>query len=306
MKTVLQIFAFVLMVAAAVVLWPKVAALFVHPSPAPPPAESTPVTSASLHAPGMPTPTPAKIPPMDLSPRKWTNQDGRSFEGSLISAKNGQIIIRRSSDSIYFQISSGLLIEADQAYIKKQTELAAENGTGFADHIDGLYTLTRKLPIKGYVVLVADESIVGGWRHDRVDPIFWFFLSTKLHGADGGSVWVRVDEKIYKAHEEKTLVTKDQLLNAANAGGEFSETLPWPRPQTTIINAKYGSPNESYNVTSKLMNMVAMGRLPLEIAPGIFNFPPHLPESWELTVSWRTATGEMSRTLRDGSVLTWP
>jgi len=301
MKFLLQLFAFVLMVTVAVLLWPKVSALF---APSPVPSAGTLSPTALGKTSDSPTSPPAPLP--NLSLRRWTSQDGRSFEGSLVSAKDGQVILRRSSDSAYFQIPSSLLSESDQTYIQKQVALVAESGAGFADHIDGLYTLSRKLPIKGYVVLVSDASVVGGWRHDRVDPIFWFFLSTKLHGANQGSVWVRVDEKIYKAHEEKNLVTRDQLMNAANSGGEFSESLPWSRPQTTIINAKYGSPNGSYNVTSKLMRMVAEGRLPLEISPGVFGFPPHPPESWELTVEWRTATGELSRTLHDGSVLTWP
>ncbi|MFA6287257.1 MAG: hypothetical protein WC661_07690 [Opitutaceae bacterium] len=288
------------MAAAAVLLWPKVTALF-----APPPVDPATVATPGVPVPSVPaTPPPAPVP--DLSPKKWTNLDGRSFEGSLVSAKDGQVILRRSSDSAYFQIPSNLLIETDRAYIQKQAALAAERGTGFATQISGLYTLSRKLPVKGYVVRVADSAVVGGWRHDRVDPTFWFFLSDKLHGADLGSVWVRVDEKTYKAHEEKNLITKEHLINASDASGAFSESLPWPRPQTTILNAKYGSPAESYNVTSKLMRLMASGRLPLEIRPDIFNFPPHMPESWELTVAWRTATGETSRTLRDGSVLTWP
>ena len=224
----------------------------------------------------------------------------------MVSAKNDQVIICRNRDSAYFQISEQSLSSEDQAYIQKQVILTGVNGAGFVDHIPGVYTLSRKVPVKGSVVRVLDQSVVGGWRHDRTDPMFWFLLSEKLHGADSGSILVRVDEKTYSVHSEKNLITQKQLADFTDATGQFSECLPWPRTHLTILDAKYGSPNVSFNVTHKLMGIASKGGLPVQINPSMFGFSPHAPESWELTVSWRTATGEMSRTLRDGSVLTWP
>ena len=88
--------------------------------------------------------------------------------------------------------------------------------------------------------------------------------------------------------------------------GNFSESLPWSRPHLTISEAQYGPSARGINVTQKLMRLAAQGGLPIEINPAMFNLDPHAPEAWELTIAWRTADGEMRRTLRDDSILTWP
>ncbi|HSH93993.1 MAG TPA: hypothetical protein VK968_07595 [Roseimicrobium sp.] len=305
MKTLIKILVVALVIAALFQYWPQIMSQvdkLLGTAPAAPAsiaAAPSPQTSSS-------TQESASAIRLDLSPRKWTNPDGRSFEGSLVSVKNDQVIIRRNTDSAFFQISAHTLSTEDQAYLQKQVSLAGADGAGFVDHIPGVYTLSRKIPVRGYVVRLPDRSVIGGWRHDRVDPMFWLLLSEKLHGTDSGSILVRVDEKTYNAHAEKNLITLQQLANFTDAKGQFSESLPWSRPHTTLIDGKYGSPNVSFNVTHKLMGIAARGGFPVQIDPSIFGFDPHKPESWELTVSWRTATGEISRTLRDGSVLTWP
>lgn len=289
MKVFLRLAVLAVLMTAAVSIWQKY-----RPAPPPPRVVAAPV------------PPPAPVEQPDLSPRIWSDLNGRTFEGALVSAKNGDVVIRRVSDSAYFQISSKVLSVGDQAFISEQVLRVAKNGGSFVEQVPDHYTVSRKLDIKGYVQRVASPTSLGGWRTDRFDPMFWFLLSQKLHGSDSGSMWVCVDEKTFNAHNEGGLVNPQNLINFSNGKGGFYDSLPWPRPQITIIYAKYGPLAKGINVTEKLLRLTANGRLPIEIQPVIFDLPAHLPESWDLTVAWRTATGEISRTLRDGSVLTWP
>lgn len=290
MKAFLRLVVVALILTSAVLLWKKY-------RPAPP-----------VVTPPPPVAEPAPVPPVeqpDLSSRLWTDQSGRTFEGSLVSAKNGQVIICRQSDSLYFQIPVGTLSAFDQTFVQEQSK-RAEVGTGFVEQVPGHYTVSRKLDIKGYLVRVRATDAVGGWRHDRVDPMYLFLLSSKLHGADSGSLWVRVDEKTFRAYNEGGLISTAQLANFSDGKDGFSDALPWPRPQLTIIEAQYGPNAKGINVTHKLLRIAARGEFPVEIRPELFGLDPHAPASWELTVGWRTATGETRATLRDGSILTWP
>ncbi len=287
MKFMSRLFLIVLIAGAAYVVWQK----YYAPKSDQPPA---------------PDETVPLIPQQpDFSVRTWTNQSGRSFAGSLVSAKNNQVIIRRESDSLYFQIPATSLSAEDQQFVGKQTELASAVG-GFSETVDGLYTLARKLEITGYIVRVPSSSLVGGWRNDRVNPMYWLLLSKKLHTPDSGSLWVRVDEKTFRAHEEGTFITRDNLINFSDGKGGFSESLEWSRSQLTLIEAQYGPNAQGINVTHKLLKIAARGDFPVEIQPELFDLLPHAPAAWELTVAWRTPTGEIRRTFRDGSVLTWP
>lgn len=289
MKAFLRLLVFAVIIVSAVVLWKKY-------RPAPQPAPATPPVAVAQ----------PEAPKLDLSTRTWINHDGRAFEGSLVSTKNGQVIIRRTSDSAYFQIPVVHLSPENQAFLQTQAKIAEDRGGGFVEKLPGVYTLSRKLDIKGYLSRVVDTAAVGGWRHDRVNPMYWFLLSTKLHGTDSGTLWVRVDEKTFRAHDEGSLITETNLINFSDGKGNFSESLPWSRPHLTISEAQYGPSARGINVTQKLMRLAAQGGLPIEINPAMFNLEPHAPEAWELTIAWRTADGEMRRTLRDGSILTWP
>ena len=235
----------------------------------------------------------------------WTSLDGRTFEGSLVSAEEDQAIIQRLADASYFQIKTKLLCPEDIAYVEEQILRATKSKTNFAES-PKLYTLDRKLDIKGFLTRVPAPTEIGGWRQERTDPAYWFLLSDTLHGAEPGSIWVRVDEKTFRSHSEKVVLTREQLANFINAKGDFSDSLPWARPEVTIIEAQYGSRSERVNVTHKLMALGAQNKFPLEIQASTFKLPLHELEAWELTILWRTPTGEVRRTLRDGSVLTWP
>lgn len=289
MKFLFRLVLLALLVGGLFALWQK------HNSPAPAPAQDP--SQAIM---------PSELPRPDLSVRTWTDPAGRTFEGALVSAKDGQVIIRRSSDSLYFQLPVGKLSSPDQEFVAKQVTITKSGGLPFPETVDGLHTLARKLSITGYMIRVPDSEKVGGWRNDTVGPMYWLLLSPKLHGADAGSLWVRVDEKTFRAHEEATLITGAQLANFSDGRGGFSETLQWSRPLVTIVEAQYGPNAKGLNVTHKLMKLAANGRLPVEIQPEIFDLLPHAPAAWELTVAWRTPTGEVRRTLTDGSVLTWP
>lgn len=290
MKFLSRLVIIALIVGGSFVLWQKY-------RPAPPAPEIPPPPAA---------PVPVEPPHPDLSIRTWTNPDGRTFEGTLVSVKEGAVVIRRQLDSVYFQVPATALSTTDQLFIKNQVELEKTNGPKFVTTIPGLYTLSRKLDIKGYISRVPSTSISGLWRTDRVEPMFWFLLSNEIHGADSGSLWVCVDEKTFRSHEEASFITDANLINFSDGKGGFSNFLTWSRPQLTLIEAQYGPSAQGINVTHKLMRIASDGGLPGEIKPELFGLPPHGPAAWELTVSWRTPTGEIRRILRDGSVITWP
>jgi hypothetical protein len=115
-----------------------------------------------------------------------------------------------------------------------------------------------------------------------------------------------VDEKTFRAHEESELITRETLVNFTDGKDGFSNFLPWSRPQLTFVEAQYGPSAQGINVTHKLMRLASESRLPVEIQPELFELPSHAPSSWELIVVWRTPTGEVRRTVRDGALLTWP
>lgn len=262
-------------------------------------------SAPALPAPTVTAPTDAVLNGPNLSPRTWVDQNGRSFEGSLVSARNGQVIIRRASDSAYFQIPTTTLASDDQTFIQEQMNLAQQNG-GFVEQIPDHYTLSRKLEIKGYLMRVPAPELVGGWQQERIDPKYFLLLSTQVHGADSGSLWVPVDERTFRAHNEGGLISENHLSGSSDGGKGGPDRLPWPRPQLTLVEAQYGPHAQGINVTHKLMSMASRGDLPVDIKPELFGLPSHTPAAWELLVVWRSATGEIRRTLRDGSTLAWP
>jgi hypothetical protein len=289
MKFLSRLVLIALIAGGAYLLWQK----YNVPLPAPAPTADVAPVPLTPHQP-------------DLSVRTWTNQSGRSFEGELVSAKNDQVIIRRQADSVYFLIAKTNLSPADQVFVERQINIAKETGAFDSKVVSGVHTLSRKLDIKGYTIRIMDQTSINGWRTDRHDPVYWFLLSTKLHDPESGEFWVRVNEVTYKAHKEGALLSNDHLRNFLNAQGEFAEKLPWPRPAVTPLEAQYGVNGYGYNVTSVILKLAANNQLPVEIQPELFGLPSHHPAAWELTVAWRTATGEIRRTIRDGSVLTWP
>jgi hypothetical protein len=245
-----------------------------------------------------------KLP--DLTARTWTNQSGRTFEGELVSAKADQIFIRRKTDSLCFLLNKSDLSADDQTFIDAQIDIARQTDAFDAKSVPDVHILCRKLGIKGYTTRVFDPKSVSGWRTDRFDPVYWFFISSKLHAKDAGEFWVRVDEATYSAHKEGALLRDEHVRNFRNQRGEFGNKLNWSRPSVTLAEVTYGPKGVGYNVTGSILKYASEDRLPIEIQPELFGLPPHLPAIWELTVAWRTSTGEIRRTIRDGSVLTWP
>ncbi|MDF3057745.1 MAG: y domain 1 [Rariglobus sp.] len=292
MKVFLRVVLLAILISAAVVAWRKY-----YPSAQPEPAPSTPAETTIVETlPG----------PLSSPPRMWIDQNGRSFEGSLISAKKGQVVIRRQSDSACFKLPVTTLSLDDQAFVEGQMEVAEQTKRGFVEQLPGYYTLSRKLEIKGYLTRVPASDLVGGWLQERFDPVYLLLLSPDLHGTDSGSLWVRVDEKFFRAQNEGNLLNQDQLPKSADGKNGLAEPLSWPRPQVTIVEAQYGPHAYGINVTYKLMSLASQNALPVEIKPETFGLSSHAPATWELTILWRTATGEVRRTLRDGASLTWP
>lgn len=243
----------------------------------------------------------APIPPPDLSSRSWTDTNGRSFLGELVSVNKDHVVLRRSADKTHFQISAATLSVEDQQFLQEQIRRAKESGQGFPDEVPGLYTVRRKLDIKGNIMRVPASELVGGWRNERAEPMFMFLLSSKLHESEDGCAWVRVEEKTFRQHNEGAYVTDSQL--GANA---LTERLPWARPRTTLREANYGPHGQGMNVTHALMRIASQGGLPAKLSPELLKLPAHAPATWELHVSWRTPEGETRRILKDGDSVNWP
>lgn len=286
MKVLLRLALFALVVAAVVIGWRKYRAV----PDAPPTAEAPPPVA----------------PAPDFSPRTWTSHDGRTFEGALVSAKNGHVILRRATDSSYFQLSATALSAEDQAFVDEQSRRAATSDTGFPETAPGFHVLSRKLDIKGNLTRVPASELAGGWQINRTEPTCWFLLSDRLHEPAAGSLWVRVDEKTHKTHSEGALLNRSHLAAFTESEDTFTESMPWPNPGVTLIEAQYGPHAAGNNVTHKLMLLVSKKGLPVDLTPELFDLPPHIPAKWELSIAWRTATGEVRRTIRDGAAITWP
>lgn len=250
----------------------------------------------------------------DLEPRTWTSkQDGRTFTGALMTTDAASAVIRRTSDNVIFNVPLANLTETDQAYVRTQLTRAAKSNRPLGAE---LHTLSRKLEIKGNLVRVAITAADGGFRMDRTDPMYWLLLTPGLQADASTAIWVRVDEKTFRASSENSLISREHHLpHCIDQSGAFIESMPWPRPQFTIREARYGanvtSPSYStrtgsatagnLDVTHRLMSLISQGNIPLEVSPEHFGCG-----NGELAVLWKTPAGEIRQVLRAGSILTWP
>ncbi len=111
-------------------------------------------------------------------PRAWTSSDGRSFEGSLQSANESEISVRRS-DGRTFSVPLEKLSEEDKTYVESYlADLARSGGLNegpFADKLTGEWV---KVPKDQYGVLF---QIYGTSQLKRLKEPFPLFVH--LHGA---------------------------------------------------------------------------------------------------------------------------
>lgn len=242
----------------------------------------------------------------DFSLRAWTDRNGRNFEGNLVSAKGDRVIVRRQSDLNCFLVYLSSLSAGDQAYVTEQIRRAETSGQEFVEMIPGYQSISRKLEIKGHILRVKAPAAVGGSKLDRVDPSFWFLLSDKLHGENEGSLWLRVDERMFRTYQEGSLLNASHLSSFTGKNGELVDALKWPRSRVTLVEARYGPPDKVLNVTEKVMRLACEGSLPIQIGWELFDCRSHGSEVWDMTLVWRTPEGELRQTLRDGALLSIP
>lgn len=55
--------------------------------------------------------------------RMWTNRNGRTLEADFIALKDGKVQVKRTSDGKLFEVPLESLSDADQAYVRTQTQL---------------------------------------------------------------------------------------------------------------------------------------------------------------------------------------
>ena len=63
----------------------------------------------------------------NVDARFWTNNEGRSFEGELVSVEDNSVTIRRASDRRKFTMPIKDLSKADQDYIQKMESKITDN-----------------------------------------------------------------------------------------------------------------------------------------------------------------------------------
>lgn len=53
----------------------------------------------------------------------WTNRNGRTVEADFIALTDGKVQVKRASDGKLFEVPLESLSDADQAYVRTQTQL---------------------------------------------------------------------------------------------------------------------------------------------------------------------------------------
>lgn len=244
-----------------------------------------------------PRPAPA---PVWSQTRAWQSADGRSFEGRLVAAMNDEGVFLRQSDGLIFRLKPAALGAGDAEMLR-----AALGDSRLAKNADGIYHLRRRLEIPGQqAVMYPNSSASIGPRIAKSDASYWLFLT----GLDGSSPrWVRIDGDAYRRFKNDTLVSPAELTGFMKADGQFLESLPWPRTDLLLVEAKYGLSARRLDVTRVTMGLISNGDFPRELGPRMFQLPDHHPDVWDLVLTWARADGSLIyRTVRDGQILTWP
>jgi hypothetical protein len=110
-----------------------------------------------------------------------------------------------------------------------------------------------------------------------------------------GLEWGRVDSDAFRRLRDDSLVPMEQLKDQLRGNGEFVDETPWPRPDTLLLDARYGVTSYRVNVTQVMMKIIGAGEFPGEVGPAMFDLNDHSPDIWDLTLTWHHSDQDSSR-----------
>ncbi|MBC8010070.1 MAG: hypothetical protein H7067_08235 [Burkholderiales bacterium] len=233
-------------------------------------------------------------------PRTWVAADGRTLEGALVARMGGDGVVQRSADGRFLRLSPTLLGEEGKTFLQQ----AMASGQISATHPSAWYLKTR-LTIPGGEAYMAPETTVSvGPRIAKVETSYWLMFSELDMSR---AFWARVDNHAFSKVQPDTIVMRSDMSTQLNGSGQFIDQVACPRPEMFVLDARYGLTSRRINVTRALMGHIADGKLPVTVTPELFGLPPHVPDVWDVTITWqRQGQGSLTRVVRDGSILAWP
>lgn len=233
--------------------------------------------------------------------RTWTAGDGRTLEGALVARMGEDGVIRRSVDGALLRMPPRFLDPDNLQFLRAAFESGAIPGT-----LGGVWHVRTKLTIPGGEAWVCntDTATAVGPRIAKAETSYWLLLS-ELDGS--AAKWARVDYHAFSKVREDSLLPHEELANQRNGSGAFLDEVSCPKNAVYVIDARYGLPSRRINVTRAMMGHLADGRLPVTVTPELFGLEPHVPDVWDLAITWqRVGEGALTRVVRDGSILAWP
>lgn len=234
------------------------------------------------------------------APRTWTAGDGRTLEGALIARIGDDGIVKRAVDGMLLRMPPRFLNATDMTFLRD-----ALGSGSIPSRLSDVWYVRTKLTIPGGEAWVSPDTVTAiGPRIAKVEASYWLLLS-ELDGS--GAKWARVDNHAFSKVKFDALLPHAELSTQINGSGSFIDEVSCPRNDLYIIDARYGLTSRRINVTRAMMGHIANGRLPVTVSPELFGLPPHVPDVWDLTVTWQRSTGDaFTRVVRDGSILAWP
>ena len=235
-----------------------------------------------------------------MDPRVWTASDGRTLEGTLIARIGEDGVVRRAVDGVLLRLPPRFLNPDNLSFLR-----GAFNSGTIPTTLPDVWYVRTKLTIPGGEAVVPPDSLVAvGPRIAKVETSYWLLLS-ELDGS--GAKWARVDNHAFSRVRFDSMLPHRELTTQMNGGGTFVDQVACPRNDLYVIDARYGLTSKRFNVTRAVMGHLASGRLPVTVSPELFEQPPHVPDVWDLTITWqRAGGGAFTRVIRDGSILAWP
>jgi hypothetical protein len=239
--------------------------------------------------------------PKWMAPRTWTSSDGRTLEGALAARMGDDGILRRKADGKILRMPPRALDTANQAFLRDAIAAGVVPTT-----LSDVWHLRTKMVIPGGEAIVwrTDTRNAIGPRIAKFETSYWLLL-TELDGSQ--AKWARVDMASSTKFPPDSLVPHSEFANQMNGSGQFIDQVACPRTDIYVIDARYGLPSRRLNVTRAVMGFIADGKLPMTITPEVFGLPPHIPDVWDLTVTWqREGQGTLNRVVRDEAPFAFP
>lgn len=235
-----------------------------------------------------------------MGTRTWTAGDGRTLQGALVARMGDDGVIKRAVDGVLLRMPPRFLNPENLQFLRS----ALESGS-IPTTLAGVWHVRTRMTIPGGEAWVSpDNAVAMGPRIAKVETSYWLLLS-ELDGSN--SKWARVDNHAFSKVRDDSLLPHVELANQMNGSGSFIDEVPCPRNDLYVIDARYGLTSRRINVTRAMMGHLADGRLPVTVTPALFGLEPHVPDVWDLAITWqRTGEGALTRVVRDGSILAWP